>query len=102
MTTGDTADGYDVDLEHLDNVTARIGGLVGFITDSLVGLDTRIAAAHLTWSGEAAAAHATAHKEWAQAATEVREGIDAMRAAAATAHGAYTAALTTNLGILGR
>ncbi|MFR9769080.1 WXG100 family type VII secretion target [Nocardia sp. SC052] len=102
MTTGDTADGYNVDLEHLDNVTVRIGGLVGFVTDSLAGLDARIAAAHLTWGGEAATAHATAHREWAQAATEVREGIDTMRSAAATAHSAYTAALTTNLGILGR
>ncbi|BCK57322.1 WXG100 family type VII secretion target [Nocardia wallacei] len=101
MTTTNSG-GYSVDLEHLNDVTTRLGGLVGFIADSLAGLDSRIAAAHQSWSGQAADAHATAHREWSQAATEAREGIDTMRAAAATAHTAYTDALTTNLGILGR
>ena len=93
--------GYSVDLEHLDAVTARIGGLHGFITDSLAGLDSRIAAAHQDWTGAAADKHAEAHREWANAATEAAAGIAAMRAAAQTAHTAYTDAITANHKILG-
>lgn len=95
-------DGYQVDLEHLDAVTARIGGLHGFVQDSLEGLDARIAAAHQTWTGEAAARHAEAHREWMTAAAEVRAGIEAMRAAAQAAHGHYSDAIATNLRILGQ
>lgn len=94
--------GYSVDLDHLDEVMAKIGGLVGFITDSLEGLDQRLAAAHQSWSGQAADAHATAHTTWAASAQQAREGIDAMRAAAANAHEQYSDALATNLRMLGR
>jgi WXG100 family type VII secretion target len=83
-------DGYRVDLNHLDQTTARVAGLQGFVEDSLAGLDARIAAMHQQWSGAAAARHAAAHKEWMTAATTVREGIAAMRQAAADAHTAYT------------
>ncbi|MFC6011116.1 WXG100 family type VII secretion target [Nocardia lasii] len=93
---------FQVDLEHLDIVTARIAGLVGFVEDSLAGLDARIAAAHQTWTGEAAVAHAATHKEWMTAAGEVREGVEEMRAAAAAAHGHYNEAVATNLQILRR
>ncbi|WP_051193189.1 WXG100 family type VII secretion target [Nocardia jiangxiensis] len=78
--------GYSVDLDHLDAVTARIAGLHSFITDSLSGLDSRIAATHQDWTGAAAEKHAEAHREWMKAATEARDGIEAMRAAAETAH----------------
>lgn len=90
-----TADGsYRVDLEHLDAVTARVAGLHGFVTDSLTGLDQRIAAAHQQWSGEAADRHTAAHREWSTAAAEVRDGIATMRRAADTAHAAYAEGLT--------
>ncbi|QIS18745.1 WXG100 family type VII secretion target [Nocardia terpenica] len=95
-------DAYQVDLEHLDTVTARIAGLQGFVQDTLAGLDVRIAAAHQNWTGEAATRHAEAHREWMAAASEVHEGIEAMRAAATAAHTAYSDVLATNLGILGR
>ncbi|WP_157777358.1 WXG100 family type VII secretion target [Nocardia terpenica] len=95
-------DAYRVDLEQLDTVTARIAGLRGFVQDTLAGLDARIAAAHQNWTGETADRHAQAHREWMKAAGEVRDGIEAVRAAAAAAHTAYTDVLTTNLGILGR
>lgn len=94
--------GYQVDLEHLDDVTARIGGLHGFLVESLREIDERIAGAQQNWNGESAAAHAQAHAEWVVAAEQVRAGIDAMRAAAAVAHQSYSTAVATNLGILGR
>ncbi|RMI34228.1 WXG100 family type VII secretion target [Nocardia stercoris] len=94
-------DGYRVDLDHLDDVTARIAGLHGFITDTLTALDARIAAAHQTWEGAAADKHAAAHKEWADSAQTAAEGIAAMRDAAKAAHAAYTDALAANRKTLG-
>jgi WXG100 family type VII secretion target len=93
--------GYSVDLEHLDAVTARIGGLHGFITESLTGLDSRIAAAHQEWAGAAADKHNAAHREWMKAAGEARDSIEAMRAAAQAAHTAYTDVVTANRRTLG-
>ncbi|MFI9508401.1 WXG100 family type VII secretion target [Nocardia sp. NPDC052566] len=93
---------FEVDLDHLDQVTARIGGLVGFVTDSLTGLDTRISALHQEWTGATATAHDRAHREWVTGANEVREGVDAMRAAAHTAHQHYSTAIATNRAMFGR
>ncbi|MGY0500864.1 WXG100 family type VII secretion target [Nocardia sp. FBN12] len=93
---------FKVDLEHLDTVTARIAGLVGFVEDSLAGLDARIAATHQNWTGKAATAHAAAHTEWMTAATEVREGVEEMRAAAVAAHSHYNDAVAANLHMLKR
>jgi WXG100 family type VII secretion target len=96
-STGD----YRVDLDHLDAVTASIGGLRGFVADSLTGLDARITAAHQDWTGAAADKHAAAHREWMRAATEVSEGIEAMHTAAKTAHTAYTDVIAANHKTLG-
>ncbi|WP_280430102.1 WXG100 family type VII secretion target [Nocardia brasiliensis] len=93
---------YTVDLVHLDAVTARIAGLQGFVEDSLNGVDQRVAAIHREWSGAAATAHAEAHAKWQTGATAVREGIAAMRAAAATAHTAYSDGIAANLRMFGR
>ena len=82
-------------------MTARIAGLHGFITESLTGLDQRIAAAHQEWTGEAATKQAAAHLEWMKAAGEAAESIEAMRKAAHTAHTAYADALTANRRTLG-
>ncbi|WP_067664715.1 WXG100 family type VII secretion target [Nocardia miyunensis] len=93
--------GYSVDLDHLDTVTARIAGLHGFITESLTGLASRIAATHQDWTGAAADKHAEAHREWMKAAGEARDGIEAMHAAAQAAHTAYTDAIAANRRTLG-
>ncbi|MFE7799430.1 WXG100 family type VII secretion target [Nocardia sp. NPDC057440] len=94
--------GFRVDLDHLDQVTTRIAALQGFVQDSLTGVDQRVTAMHLTWSGTAADRHAEAHHEWAQGAADVHDGIETMRNAAATAHGAYTEGIAANLRMLGQ
>ncbi|PPJ31764.1 WXG100 family type VII secretion target [Nocardia nova] len=102
MTTPTPGDGYRVDLDHLDAVTAAIAGLQGFVADSLAGLDARVAAAHQSWTGSGADKHRAAHQEWMKAAEEVHDGIEKMRAAAAAAHGHYSNAVAANLKLLGR
>jgi WXG100 family type VII secretion target len=91
---------FEVDLDHLDAVTARIAGLVGFTEDTFTGVEQRVTALHRTWTGAAAATHAEAHRDWAEGAADVRDGIAAMRAAAAAAHAAYSEAITTNMRML--
>jgi WXG100 family type VII secretion target len=93
---------YQVDLDHLENTTARIGGLNDFLRESLREIDERMAVMQQSWNGQAADKQAEAHREWAAAAQEVREGIEAMQAAARTAHTAYSDAATANLRALGR
>ncbi|WP_063057440.1 WXG100 family type VII secretion target [Nocardia sienata] len=93
---------FQVDLEELDNITARVGNFIGFLSDSLTALDQRMTALHSTWGGEAATAQRDAFQQWAVGATDVAEGIDAMRKAARSAHDRYTAAIETNRLILGR
>ncbi|MBU3066152.1 WXG100 family type VII secretion target [Nocardia sp. NEAU-G5] len=99
MSTDDGS--YRVDLEHLDAVTSKVAGLHGFVHDSLTGLDQRITTAHQQWTGATADKHATAHREWMTAAGEVRDGIEALRAAAKTAHESYSDTVTANHRVLG-
>ncbi|MGW4717318.1 WXG100 family type VII secretion target [Nocardia sp. NPDC004260] len=93
---------YRVDLAHLESVTARIEGLNGFVADSLVEIDERIAALKGTWNGEAAEAHALAHAEWTTAAAKIRDGLARMKSAAASARNEYEAVVAANLAVLGR
>lgn len=98
-------DSYQVDLDHLDDVTARVAGLHTFMVETLRELDERMTALHADgsqWSGAAAAAHAQAHAQWTEAAARAAAGIERMRAAAAAARSAYTEATAANLRTLGR
>lgn len=93
---------FQVDLNELENITTRAAGFIGFLTDSLAGLEQRMAALQQTWSGESATAQADAFRRWAVGATDVADGIQAMRQAALDAHGRYTNAVEANLRMLGR
>ncbi|WP_067819191.1 WXG100 family type VII secretion target [Nocardia inohanensis] len=95
------ASAYSVDLEKLDNLAARIGGLAGFIADQLTAIDQKAKEVGATWSGGAAAAYAEAHAKWHTGATDVQEGLTAVQASVKTAHQAYTGAVAANLRILG-
>jgi uncharacterized protein YukE len=54
---------------------------------------------HTTWTGEAASAHRQAHEEWQCAVAEMRAGLAVMRSNASIAHGNYSNAVTTNVGM---
>ncbi|MEU1983467.1 WXG100 family type VII secretion target [Nocardia sp. NPDC019395] len=92
---------FQVDLDQLDNLTARAANFIGFLNDSLTGLEQRMATLHQTWGGETATAQADAFRKWSNGATDVREGVDAMRQAAVDAHTRYTTAIQTVQRILG-
>ncbi|MEU1522402.1 WXG100 family type VII secretion target [Nocardia rhamnosiphila] len=93
---------FQVDLAELENITSRVGNFVGFLADSLTGLEQQMAGLHQTWSGDAAIAQADAFRQWAAGATDVAEGIDVMRQAALAARDRYTAAIEANRQMFGR
>jgi WXG100 family type VII secretion target len=88
---------FHVDLEHLDNVAARLKGLVGFLTDHLDEVDRSVAGLHQSsWSGVAARAHVEAAAKWSTEAREFSDGAAVIQEAARLAHEAYTGAVDAN------
>ncbi|MFE7717809.1 WXG100 family type VII secretion target [Nocardia rhizosphaerihabitans] len=98
----DNAQPFRVDLAELEQIVTRVTGFVGFLNGSLDGLQQRLNAVQQNWTGAAADAHAEAFRDWHTGATDVAEGIDAMRQAVQDAHDRYTTAIATNLAMLGR
>jgi WXG100 family type VII secretion target len=93
---------YKVNLPQLDVTTVRIDALRGFLEQSLIEIDERIATVQQTWNGAAADAYADAHADWIAGAQKAARGIEKMRAAAQAAHDAYSATVAANLSTLGR
>ncbi|MCC3318093.1 WXG100 family type VII secretion target [Nocardia africana] len=92
---------FSFDLDDLDQLVSRADGFIGFLTDSLDGIDQRIAAIQQTWHGKAADAQHQAYQEWAPGAAEVVEGLTTMHAAIRTARTAYQEAQDINLRMSG-
>lgn len=95
-------DSFQVDLNELDNITARAAGFIGFLADSLTALEQRVATLQQSWTGDAADAQADAFQQWAAGAADVRDGIEVMRQAALAAHERYSSAVDANRRMLGR
>ncbi|WP_040782108.1 WXG100 family type VII secretion target [Nocardia pneumoniae] len=88
---------FSVDLDHLDQIVARLSGLAGFIADHLDEIDDKVATLQGSgWESVAAQAYADAHRQWATGAREFAEGIRDMSDAARTAHEDYTYAIELN------
>lgn len=88
---------YAVDLTRLDDTVTLLAARTAAVTDLLDDLDARIATLQTLWSGAAADAQLAAHRAWLAGAQDMRDGLAAMRAAAATAHANYSAAVAANL-----
>lgn len=93
---------FHVDLNELDNITARAAGFIGFLADSLTALEQRVATLQHTWTGDAADAQADAFGQWVAGAADVGDGIEAMRHATLAAHERYSSAIDANRRMLGR
>lgn len=96
------SDSYRVDLNELENVTDRVAGFVGFLEQSLDGIQQRITAVQSSWTGPSATAANEAFTQWLAGAQEVSEGITTMRQSAVAARDRYNAAVAANLQMLGR
>ncbi|KAA8887981.1 WXG100 family type VII secretion target [Nocardia colli] len=88
---------FTVDLDHLDEVVAKLSGLAGFVGEHLVEIDDRVSTLTGTgWEGIAAQAYAEAHAQWIAGAREFVEGLQDMSDAAKAAHTRYMRAIDTN------
>ncbi|MGS2809921.1 WXG100 family type VII secretion target [Nocardia sp. MW-W600-9] len=98
----ENAEPFRVDLEELEQIVTRVAGFIGFLNDSLDGLQQRMSAVQQNWTGAAADAQAVAFREWHTGATDVADGIEIMRQVVQDAHDRYNAAIAANLAMLGR
>jgi WXG100 family type VII secretion target len=88
---------FGVDLEHLDQVVARLNGLAGFLTETFDEIDRRVKTLQNgSWEGVAAQAYSDAHAQWLTGAKEFAQGVTDATAAAREAHGHYTRSVDTN------
>ncbi|MFJ2838263.1 WXG100 family type VII secretion target [Nocardia sp. NPDC087230] len=92
---------FTFDIDELDQLVTRANGFIGFLTDSLDGINQRIATVHQNWEGAAATAQEEAYRKWATGAATVVEGLTEMYNAAVTARDAYSAAAEINLRMSG-
>ncbi|WP_433577755.1 WXG100 family type VII secretion target [Nocardia brasiliensis] len=89
-------------LVELEQITARLDGFIGFLSESLAGLQQRIDTVQQSWNGSAADAQAEAFRLWMAGAADVTDGVTAMKQAALDAHDRYSSAAAANLRMLGR
>ncbi len=93
------AEAFRVDPEALADVVQRMAEFQRYAENMLAEIDSAVTNLHATWTGEGAAAHAEAHRRWTRGEAMMREALARLRNAAATAHGNYTGAISTNLAI---
>jgi WXG100 family type VII secretion target len=90
------ADAFSVDPDALANAIQQMAEFVQHTESVVTEIDTLVTHLHGTWSGQAAEAHAEAHRHWSQGEATMRQAIAQLRAAGSAAHHNYTGAMTTN------
>jgi WXG100 family type VII secretion target len=91
------ADAFQVDPQALVEAVQRMGEFQRYAESTLNEIDSLVSTLHSTWAGEAAAAHAQAHRHWARGEAMMRAALAQLRAAGTAAHGNYTGAMTANM-----
>ena len=90
-------DAFSVDPEALTDAVQRMGEFIRHIESVVAEIDSLVMHLHQTWSGEAAAAHAEAHRHWSQGEATMREALKQLKTAGSTAHHNYTQAMAANV-----
>ncbi len=90
------SDAFSVDPDALADAVARMSEFVRHTESLVTEIDTLVTHLHGTWTGQAAAAHAEAHRHWSRGEAMMREALAQLKTAGTTAHRNYTGAMTTN------
>jgi WXG100 family type VII secretion target len=88
--------GYSVDIAALAGLVTRMQRFQAQLTAARDDVERRVADLHPVWTGEAALAHAAAHRSWDTAAAQTQEALATLRSIASTAHANYLAASAAN------
>lgn len=90
---------HRVDLDRLADIVDQMGRFEACLESALAEIDGRVDRMHMTWTGDAAAAHRRAHEEWIRGVAEMRAGFATMRRNARIAHENYRNAIEANGGM---
>jgi WXG100 family type VII secretion target len=90
------ADFFSVDPEAVADALDRMTDFQRTAEALLGEIDSTVKNLHVTWSGDAAVAHADAHQRWARGAAMMREALDQLHKAGTGAHGNYTSVIEAN------
>ena len=96
LTVSTVADAFSVDPEALSDAIQRMGEFMRHTESVVAEIDSLVTHLHQAWSGEAAAAHAEAHRHWSHGEATMREALQQLKAAGNTAHYNYTHAMAAN------
>lgn len=89
-------DAFSVNPEALADALQRMAEFEQHVENMVGEIDSLVRNLHVTWSGQAAAAHAEAHKHWSRGEAMMREALAQLKTAGAAAHQNYTSAMATN------
>jgi WXG100 family type VII secretion target len=89
-------DAFSVDPEVLADALQLMDDFVRHTESVVSEINSLVSNLHATWSGEAAAAHAEAHRHWSHGEATMREALTQLKTAGTTAHDNYTHAMQTN------
>jgi ESAT-6 family protein len=90
------SDSFSVVPEALAGALQRMAEFEHHVESMVSEIDSLVTNLHITWSGQAAAAHAEAHKHWSRGEAMMREALAQLTSAGAAAHQNYTSAMATN------
>jgi WXG100 family type VII secretion target len=90
------AEAFSVDPDALSHAIQLMDEFVRHTESVVSEIDSLITHLHGTWSGEAATAHAAAHRHWAHGEATMREALKALKTAGNTAHHNYTGVMAAN------
>jgi len=86
-----------VDRDKLGSIVDQMESLTTSLEHSRDLIERIVAALHIDWSGEGAAAHREWHQEWDTGAQEMRDALDDLHHTGRVAHTNYNSAADTNL-----
>jgi WXG100 family type VII secretion target len=93
------ADAFSIDPDALADALQRMGEFVQH-TENVVGeVNALVAQLHQTWSGQAAAAHAEAHRCWSHGEATMREALRHLKTVGTVAQHNYTGAMAANMSL---
>ena len=90
------ADAFSVDPDALANALQRMTEFVQHTESVVAEIDSLVTHLHHTWSGQAAAAHAEAHRHWSHGEATMRQALTQLKTEGSAAHHNYTGAMSTN------
>jgi len=90
------ADAFSVDPDMLVDALQQMQEFIQHTENVVAEIDSLVTHLHHTWSGQAAAAHAEAHRHWSHGEATMRQALTQLKTAGGAAHHNYTGAMTTN------